>query len=91
MPPCSACAALDGAPVSTSPHANLLLYSETGINFWEKATGLADYYICHECATVWERDLARSEPNAVWKHASRPLEGAEIVKDIVRQHDNGRP
>lgn len=91
MHPCPACVDLEGAPVSTSPHANLLLYTETGINFWEKATGLADYYICHECGTVWERDLARSEPDAVWKHASRPLEGEDTVKDIVRQHDQDRP
>jgi hypothetical protein len=90
MSPCPACVALEGAPVSTSPHANLLLYSETGINFWETATGLADYYICHECGTVWERDLAPSEPNLVWKHATRPLAGEDKVKDIVRQQDHGR-
>jgi hypothetical protein len=91
MSQCSACAALEGAPVSTSPHANLLLHTETGINFWETATGRADYYICHECGTEWERDLAPSEPDAVWKHATRPLEGADTVRDIVRQHDQGRP
>lgn len=79
MPACPACIALDGAPVTTAPHANLLLYSEAGINFWEKATGVAEYYVCHACGAAWERDLARSEPDAVWKPASRPLEGAELL------------
>ena len=79
MSACPACIALEGASVATAPHANLLLYSETGINFWEKATGLAEYYVCHACGSSWERDLARSEPDAVWKHASRPLEGAEVI------------
>lgn len=88
MSPCPACLALEGAPVTAAPHAKLLLYTETGINFWEKATGLADYYLCHECGTAWERDLARSEPNAVWKHATRPLEGEDTVKEIVRRHDH---
>ena len=77
--PCPNCLALGGANVSVSPHANLLLYSEAGINFWEKATGVAEYYVCHACGAAWERDLARSEPDAVWKPASRPLEGAELL------------
>lgn len=81
MPACPACVALEGAPVATAPHANLLLYAETSINFWEKATGLADYYVCHACGTAWERDLARSEPDAVWKHASRPLPGMAAVSE----------
>lgn len=79
MSACPACIALVGAPVATAPHANLLLHSETNINFWEKATGLAEYYVCHACGTSWERDLARSEPDVVWKHASRPLEGAGVL------------
>lgn len=73
-PECSACAALENAPVSTSPHANLLLHSQAGINFGATASGHADYYVCHECGTQWERDLARSEPGATWKHPERPLD-----------------
>ena len=81
MPPCPACVALEGAPVTTAPHVNLLLHSEAGINFWEKATGVAEYYLCHTCGAAWERDLARSEPDAVWKHASRPFEGVNLVRE----------
>lgn len=73
MSECSACAALHNAPVSTSPHGNLLLHSEAGINFGATATGQAQYYVCHECGTKWERDIARSEPDALWKHAEKPL------------------
>lgn len=73
MPACPACAALEGAPALTSPHANLLLHSEAGINFGATATGVAEYYICHACGTQWERDVARSEPTAVWKHPPKPL------------------
>jgi hypothetical protein len=29
--------------------------------------------VCHLCGTKWERDVARSEPDAVWKHTSRQL------------------
>lgn len=71
---CSACAALEGAPAVTAPHANLLLHSDAGINFGATATGRAEYYICHACGSQWERDLARSEPDAKWKPASRPLD-----------------
>jgi hypothetical protein len=73
MPACPACAALNGMPADTSPHANLLLHSEAGINFGATATGTAEYYICNACGSAWERDRARSEPNAVWKPASKPL------------------
>ena len=71
---CSACAALENAPVAASPHANLLLHSQANINFGATASGHAEYYVCHVCSTYWERDLARSEPNATWKHPERPLD-----------------
>lgn len=70
---CSACESLENAPVSTSPHAELLLHSEADINFGATATGVAQYYVCHACGTRWERDVARSEPDAVWKHTGKPL------------------
>lgn len=73
MTECSDCAALENAPVDTSPHAKLLLHSEANINFGATASGVAQYYVCRECGTQWERDVARSEPDAVWKHASKPL------------------
>ena len=73
MTQCADCAALENAPVATSPHANLLLYSEANINFSATATGVAQYYVCHACGTKWERDVARSEPDAVWKHTNKPL------------------
>lgn len=73
MPECSACIALENASVDTSPHAKLLLHSQADINFGATGTGRADYYVCHECGTKWERDIARSEPYAVWKHTDRPL------------------
>ncbi len=73
MPACEACNALDGAPVDTAPHANLLLYTAAEINFWETATGSAEFYVCHACGATWERDIARSEPDAVWKPSTRPL------------------
>jgi hypothetical protein len=74
MSACSACAALEGAPASKSPHANLLLYSEAEINFGATASGQAQYYVCHACGTAWERDVAYSEPNAVWKHWHKPAQ-----------------
>jgi hypothetical protein len=73
MPECAACLALENAPIVTSPHANLLLHSQAEINFGATAAGRADYYVCHACGTKWERDIARSEPYAVWKHTDRPL------------------
>ncbi len=73
MPACPACAALENAPAMTAPHANLLLHSQAGINFGATASGHVEYYVCHACGTTWERDVARSEPDALWKHASRPL------------------
>jgi hypothetical protein len=73
MHQCPACAELNNASVLTSPHANLLLHSEAGINFGGTATGRVEYYVCHECGAKWERDVARSEPDAVWKHTSRQL------------------
>jgi hypothetical protein len=74
MPECPACIALNNQPVLTSPHANLLLYSQAGINFGGTASGHVEYYVCHVCGAQWERDVARSEPNAVWQHATRPLD-----------------
>ena len=73
MSACPACAALENAPASAAPHANLLLHSQAGINFGATASGHAEFYVCHACGTTWERDVARSEPDALWKHASRPL------------------
>ena len=73
MAECTDCAALENAPVGTSPHANLLLHSEANINFSATATGVAQYYICHACGTQWERDVARVEPDAVWKHPEKPV------------------
>lgn len=74
MPDCADCLALDGTNVSNSPHANLLLHSEAGINFGATATGRMEYYICHVCGARWEREQARSEPDAVWQHTSKPLD-----------------
>lgn len=73
MSECTACAALENMPTTSSPHANLLLHSQVDINYGATATGNAQYYICRECGTEWERDVARSEPDAVWKHPSKPL------------------
>jgi hypothetical protein len=70
---CPACQELENAPVSTSPHANLLLHSEADINFGATAAGVAQYYVCNACGTRWERDVARSEPDAVWERVDRPL------------------
>ncbi len=74
MPDCPACIALDGANSAVSPHANLLLHSDAGINFGATATGHIEYYVCRACGAKWERERARSEPDAVWKHTSRPLD-----------------
>lgn len=74
MPECADCAALNQAPVATSPHANLLLHSEAGINFGGTASGHVEYYVCHACGTKWERIVARSEPDAVWEHATREFD-----------------
>lgn len=74
MSECAACTALNQAPASTSPHANLLLHSQAGINFGGTATGHVEYYVCHACGTKWERDVARSEPDAVWMHTSKQLD-----------------
>ncbi|MDQ9172115.1 hypothetical protein Q8A64_17015 [Oxalobacteraceae bacterium R-40] len=73
MSMCSDCRELENAPVSTSPHANLLLHSEADINFGATATGVAQYYVCNACGMKWERDVARSEPEAVWKPSDKPL------------------
>lgn len=73
MPVCAACAALEGAAASTAPHASLLLYSQAEINYGATASGQATYYVCNTCGACWERDVARSEPDAVWKHADKPL------------------
>lgn len=70
---CTACQELENAPVSTSPHAELLLHSEADINFGATAKGVAQYYVCHACGTQWERDVAPSEPNALWKHPDKPV------------------
>ena len=37
------------------------------------ASGVAQYYVCHACGAQWERDVARSEPDAVWKHPDKPV------------------
>lgn len=71
MPECADCAALNKAPVSTSPHASLLLHSQAGINFGGTATGHVEYYVCHACGTKWERNIARSEPDSVWGHTAK--------------------
>ncbi|GIZ52841.1 hypothetical protein [Noviherbaspirillum aridicola] len=72
--PCPACAALENAPVTVSPHARLLLHSDAPINFSATATGYVEYYVCHDCGMQWERARARSEPGARWQHSSKPLE-----------------
>ena len=74
MPACSDCATLYQTPVSTSPHANLLLHSQAGINFGGTASGHVEYYVCHACGTKWERMVARSEPEALWEHTRRQLD-----------------
>jgi hypothetical protein len=74
MADCAECQALDGASVSVSPHANLLLHSQAGINFGGTATGQVEYYVCHRCGARWERTLARSEPEAKWGHTAKVLE-----------------
>ncbi|HJV74196.1 MAG TPA: hypothetical protein VJ654_08255 [Noviherbaspirillum sp.] len=71
MPACPDCTALDKASASTSPHANLLLHSQAGINFGGTATGHVEYYLCNACGTKWARTVARSEPEAVWEHTDR--------------------
>ena len=71
--PCPDCLALDGANVSVSPHASLLLHSDAGINFGTTASGHVEYYVCNTCGTKWERIRARSEPDAQWRHTTRPL------------------
>lgn len=72
--PCPDCLSLDGANVSVSPHANLLLHSDAGINFGATASGHVEYYVCNACATKWERIRARSEPEAQWRHTEKELE-----------------
>jgi hypothetical protein len=74
MPECPDCIALNKAPVATSPHANLLLHSQAGINFGGTATGHVEYYICNACGAKWSRTMARSEPDAVWQHATKQLD-----------------
>lgn len=74
MPDCPDCAALENASTVTSPHANLLLHSQAEINFGATSTGRAEYYVCHVCGAKWERDVARSEPDARWKRASKPFD-----------------
>lgn len=73
MPACPDCAALEKQSVAVSPHANLLLHSQAGINFGGTATGHVEYYLCHACGAKWERTIARSEPHAVWTRTSKPL------------------
>jgi hypothetical protein len=74
MPECPDCAALNRAPASVSPHANLLLHSEAGINL--SGTGLRhiEYYVCRICGAKWARSRARSEPDAKWEHTTKPLD-----------------
>lgn len=74
MPPCPDCAALEKAPVTVSPHAQLLLHSQAGINFGGTATGHVEYYVCHACGTKWERNVARSEPDAIWQHTDKQFD-----------------
>jgi hypothetical protein len=74
MPACADCAALEQKSVAASPHANLLLHSQAGINFGGTATGTVEYYVCHACGMKWERTVARSEPDAVWKPTDRRLD-----------------
>ncbi|HJW55238.1 MAG TPA: hypothetical protein VJ577_08205 [Burkholderiaceae bacterium] len=74
MSACADCRALDGRNVAVSPHAELLLHSQAGINFGATASGHIEYYVCHACGTQWERIIARSEPNAVWRHTDRQLD-----------------
>lgn len=74
MPECEDCRALAGASVTVSPHANLLLHSQAGINFGATASGHVEYYVCHRCGAKWERTVARSEPDATWMHASKALD-----------------
>jgi hypothetical protein len=56
-----------------SPHANLLLHSDTPINFGGTASGHIEYYVCHRCGAQWQRTLARSEADAVWRHSEKLL------------------
>lgn len=72
--PCADCVAQRDAPVAESPHASLLLHSESPINFGATGTGRVEYYVCHACGMQWERTRARSEPDARWLPSSRPLE-----------------
>ncbi|HJV79439.1 hypothetical protein [Noviherbaspirillum sp.] len=74
MEECADCKALDGKNAVVSPHANLLLHSQAGINFGGTATGHIEYYVCHACGARWERNVARSEPGAVWRHTARRLD-----------------
>lgn len=69
MSDCADCIALYKQAASTSPHANLLLDSEANINFGGTATGRIQYYVCHACGRKWARNVARSEPDALWEHA----------------------
>jgi hypothetical protein len=73
MADCADCIALNLAPASTSPHANLLLHSDAGINFGGTATGHVEYYVCHACGAKWARTVARSEPEARWEHTAKQL------------------
>jgi len=72
--PCPHCLALNGANVSVSPHADLLLHSDAGINFGATASGHVEYYVCNACGMKWERVRARSEPDAEWRPSEKPLE-----------------
>lgn len=74
MAECADCKALVGRNAVVSPHAELLLHSQAGINFGATATGRVEYYVCHACGTKWERIVARSEPDAVWRYTARPLD-----------------
>lgn len=74
MAECADCRALAGRNVVVSPHAGLLLHSQAGINFGGTASGHVEYYVCHACGARWERTVARSEPDAVWRHTARALD-----------------
>lgn len=73
VPECPDCTALGNAPATRSPHAGLLLHSESNINFSGTASGRVEYYVCHLCGTKWEREIARSARDAVWRHTERQL------------------
>lgn len=68
---CEECARLDGTSTITWPHANLLLHSDTLINYGATASGHIEYYLCNRCGMKWERIRAKSEPEACWTHSTK--------------------